>query len=164
MGKLLLCLTATLVLTGLCDARQTEPGQNDNLRTWTDITGTHTTEAELVSWDPETKQVVLQTADNGTIELNSADLHISDRRFLNRHAARMRREARNSESDGNIFERSRVSKAQTRNNDVPLLELGGIPWHQSADQASIAASGREGAKDDKPIVWFRVLGDLSGYM
>ena len=44
------------------------------------------------------------------------------------------------------------------------LRIAGLDWYEDLKDAQLIADGRNGPADDKPIMCFRVLGDMEGFM
>ena len=171
--KRLLALTLVLaMIPAVANAWQVD----QDFRSWTDVSGEHTVKAKLIEYDTTTKMVTLEKEDGEWLEVRYDQLQIADRRFLSRHAARQQRAAKSKhpapENDdpfvqfdktGDKPERKRSStRRSAANQDV--RRLYDIDWHQTPESAQVAATGSEKPGDDKPIIWFRVLGDLSGFM
>lgn len=151
-----------------------------NSRDWADSSGQSEFRARLVSCDRKAGNVVLKTHDETPVEVSIRDLSINDRRYLDRQCKIVDRAAKrvataNRKVVKEITKPVRVSDSPLTLNtkraaDVHATTEGvqrlyEIDWHQDAAVAAMAA--RDSAEDvtnDKPIVWFRVLGDLSGYM
>ncbi|MGI9515885.1 MAG: hypothetical protein ACR2NP_02465 [Pirellulaceae bacterium] len=159
MKKLSLVMAIGVLLTapGLTNAWQDQT----NLRTW-NVPDGQSLDAELVSFDQESGEVTLRGEDGELIEMQATDLHISDRRYLDRQMARQNRRQRQRASSDPI-DRALAGNAGSRT-DRSALHLYGIDWHRNPASAARAASGKETVSDDKPVIWFRVLGDLSGFM
>ena len=174
--KRFLILTLLLASNAVIAAYQ----EAESTRTWTDRSGQHTVEARLVAYDATTRQVRLQQSDGTVIDLYTTDLSRPDRQLLAQIAARERKStppaepagvANSADSlDGNFepvtqpdaIDRALDEKTQTV--DQPSRRLYGIDWHGSPDAAGLQARGNQSLDDDRPIIWFRVLGDLSGFM
>jgi len=127
-------------------------------REWTDSSGQNGVAAKLVSFDKTTRQVVLQCDDATTIEVPVTDLSISDRRYISRQTSKFERESKHA------GHKNRTATGRSEAQAEGVQRLYGIDWHQQLESARRVAVGNEGVADNKPIIWFRVLGDLSGYM
>ncbi len=134
-----------------------------NLRTWNLPDTGKSLEAELVSYDAESGEVTLRGEDGGLIQMQATELHISDRRYLNRQMARKDRPQRRRASSSDPIDRA-LAGGGNNTADPSVQHLYGIDWHRTPQSAQAAATGSQRDADDKPIIWFRVLGDLSGFM
>ena len=120
------------------------------MRTWTDQSGAYEVVAKLVSISEDGKTVSIELDDQQTVDVEFERLSRDDRRYVLRQK---RLQSKRSASDR---KRRHASPRRT-------VKLYGIDWHPSLDSAMAAGeSSRSGA--DKPIMCFRVLGDLAGYM
>lgn len=123
-----------------------EPGfaadsSTPEFREWSDNTGTFRVVATLVDFDKRTGAVQLQLQSGETIDLPMRRLSVSDQNYVN----------------------TRVNSLKA--NEEPVLQnIAGIDWLQTKDGASRVALGRKLAADDRPIMCFRALGDLQGFM
>lgn len=149
-----------------------------NQREWTDRRGENGFTARLVSYNRKSGEVVLQRADESTLEAPLMDFSISDRRYLTRQTNKAKRAAKRVE----LANREAKKKLTSEKGSTELLSLNtgasstvreltddvrrlyDIDWYQVPENATYAARGAAGFQDDKPIMWFRVLGDLAGYM
>ncbi len=113
-------------------------GEDSTLRRWTDNTGRFSATAVLVSVDPIGRQITLQLSDGRSVTLPLRRLSEADRAFVSHGAA-----------DDPV--------------DEPL-RIAGLDWYDDPDDARKLARGGAGPADDKPILCFRVLGDLEGFM
>ena len=132
----------------------------EDYRTWSDDSGEHQVEAALV--DYVQGKVRLSKKDGGEVTIAYRRLSDVDRQYV-RDVISRRKEAETptvspfnpstpspSTVDDMAVERSVPREQKTK-------ELYGIQWVDSLDRA-VEATGL------KPIVWFRVLGDLEGFM
>lgn len=111
-------------------------------REWSDNTGTFRVTAKLVDFDPDTRTVRLKDGNGKTVDLPMRRLSTADQNYVNSQAA--------LSADANKLPR--------------VQNIAGIKWIQSREDASRAALGRASVNDDKPIMCFRALGDLNGFM
>lgn len=120
------------------------------VRTWTDRSGEYEVEAKLLALSSDGSMVSLELVDQQSVDVAIDRLSAEDRRYLLRHKRlQSRREA---------TERRRNASPQRR-----TVNLYGINWHKSLESAMDAGQPTSGGPD-KPIMCFRVLGDLAGYM
>ncbi len=171
--KWLLSLVVAIFVMGNDGLAQTIQFTDTQSRSWSDSSGQNTLTGRLVSRDPAKGTLQVEYDDATRLEIALADLSISDRRYVARQTSRMQREAKRLTQANRLQGEDAASEdavLKTRrpaNGESPVpgtQRLYNIDWHRQADSAQLAAAGREGGKDDKPILWFRVLGDLDGYM
>lgn len=123
---------------------------DEPLRKWTDKSGEYEVEAKLVSISSDGNTVSIELPDQQSIDVPIERLSSDDRRYLLRHT---RLQSRRVAAD-----RRRQQLPQNR-----TVNLYGINWHQSFESA-LAAGQPSKVGRDKPIICFRVLGDLAGFM
>lgn len=122
-------------------------------------------EARPINWDFERGTLTLEKADGTTLDVAANELHSADGRLVERILHKQILAGQKSPPTGNANDRtssSRRSSGNNRNNGVDVLH--GVKWYSDGTLARQAAYGRQGIDDDKPVVWFRVLGDLTGLM
>lgn len=143
-------------------ARAQESGEERN---WTDNTGQNTLAARFLSYDKENDQVVLLTADNEEKTYLLSDFSRADQRLIRKFAAQARR-AENANPKRDAIDNALAGKAGSlpANGQSSPSRLYGIDWFVSAESARAAATASERSDDDRPIAWFRVLGELDGFM
>ncbi len=145
-------------------------------REWRSQDGEYSIKATFVKYDIDTKLVDLRREDNEIIQVPVLRLCQGDRRYILRMIKPKRPKSKDlaqnaasklpttddeqARSSTELVDSS--SKKTRRPNTKPIA---GILWHASIDDALVSAGG-ETAKpdDDRPIMWFRVLGDLDGFM
>jgi hypothetical protein len=151
MLRTLLTVFVVLMLTTSGVAARPEP-----IRQWTDDTGTFQVKATLaeISESGETVKLRLEDGKFATVPLDR--LSESDRRYVTSRSRRKNSASATPASD----QPSAISKHKT----APTTRLFGIDWHPSVDQAREAARGTSSPSDDRPVMCFRVLGDLNGFM
>lgn len=107
---------------------------NTKTRFWTDDTGDFTVKATLKKFDQESVTLKLSGGDHIQVPLHR--LSADDRAWL---------------------------ELQQATNDSNPVEIAGINWFSNLEDAQAAAAGKN-KHADKPIMCFRALGDLSGFM
>lgn len=111
-------------------------------REWVDNTGTHRIKARLMNADSAAKSVQLKLDSGQTVDLPIRRLSAADRRYVN----------------------SLVASSTKNSGPANVANIAGINWIENLNDARrIAAAGRS-PKDDKPVMCFRALGDLTGFM
>ena len=118
---------------------------SDKTRRWNDNTGTFNVRAVLVNVDDQA--VALRLPDGDTITVPVRRLSIGDQQYVNSWSDRAKPESVTPES----------VKPES-------VKLAGVNWFADLDDAKQAARGSQGTSDDKPIMCFRVLGELGGFM
>ncbi|MEZ6096211.1 MAG: hypothetical protein R3C03_18630 [Pirellulaceae bacterium] len=147
---------------------QTDSDAHSQLtRAWSLKDGS-TVNATFVSYDKQTDTLILKNESDGSeVSLGLRDLESKDRGFARKLANAVRR-GELTVGDGNMD-----SSVQTANekvtNTVPASgktqSLYGINWQPNMEVAQAVASGKsDSPSDDHPIMWFRVLGELDGFM
>jgi hypothetical protein len=117
-------------------------------RTWR-VTGEQPhIKATLVAVDDQADTVTIALADGGELEFATGDLSLTDRRYVARAQRRMA--AQKPTTTGNDSSHSRPNK--------------GILWHSKFASASKEATGNTQPNSARPILCFRVLGELDGFM
>lgn len=124
--------------------------------------GSGPVEVRLIAWDFRNQRLTVELADGSRRELGPADLHDSDRRavdkLLNRQLSG--RDPGNPPAPPNAADPAYLTGSDTTRD----VELHGVHWLADRDEALRLALGKEAADDDRPVLWFRVLGNLSGFM
>ncbi len=123
---------------------------DEPLRRWTDKSGKYEVEAKLVSISSDGNTVSIELRDRQSVDVPIERLSSDDRRYLLRH--------KRLQSKRLAADRRRQQLQQGR-----TVELYGINWHQTLESA-LAAGQPTKVGTDKPIMCFRVLGDLAGFM
>lgn len=134
-------IPAALLLILITTADAADPSQ-EPLREWSDNTGTFRISATLVDFDSDQKTVRLRLGSGKTVDLPIRRLSTADQNYLN----------------------SQVTLSAGAKKRLPSKKIAGIEWTQTREVASRAAFGGKSVNDDKPIMCFRALGDLSGFM
>lgn len=122
----------------LCRCLVVMAGEHTALRRWTDNTGTFSAKATLVSVDQPRQRVTLRLADGRDVTVPLRRLSDQDQAFVSRNGA-----------DHSVRE---------------PLRIAGLDWYEDLNDARSLARGGIGSTDDKPILCFRVLGDMEGFM
>lgn len=109
--------------------------RNSNVRFWTDNTGDFTVSGELTSSDRDSITLLLSDGDRVRVPLRR--LSSADRAWL---------------------------RLEGYSHQPSSTEISGIEWFADLKDAQAIAAGSNRTADDKPIMCFRALGDLSGFM
>ena len=130
-----------ILLSGLFAQAQTAFADSLHVfREWTDNTGTFSVRAKLVPDRTHGREVTLLLESGKTVTLPLRRLSANDRRFL-------------------------TLQPEPELPQLPQPRLvNGIPWQSTLDDAATAAAAGPTTDDDRPILCFRALGDLSGFM
>lgn len=148
-------LRSILVMTVLAVFVQTaSAARPERIRQWTDDSGTFQVRATLVeiSESGDTVKLRLEGGKFATVPLER--LSESDRRYVET------RSKQNPTSD----RKPASADPAANSNKVSQTRLFGIDWHASVEQARESARGTASPRDDKPVMCFRVLGELEGFM
>ena len=133
-------------------------------RRWRDATGKYQVDATLIKY--RDRNVTLRISDGTTIDVPLERLCTTDLAYVSRH----RRIARRAQANGagesteealtsnKHAEKQPDSTKPALDHSAPAERLFGIDWYSLDDAQALAQ------RSDKPIMWFRVLGDLSGFM
>ncbi len=124
-------------------------------------------EARVEQYDLGEQTVTLTARDGREIVVAVADLSAQDKRLIAKALERQ------------LFQKPKAKQearpeAKPADRPAPLDQAGvkqprgankgPVVWHNNLKQATTQALGNETVQDDRPIVWFRVLGDLRGLM
>lgn len=148
-------LTATLL--GILLSGSIAWSQNDSSRTWTSRDGTAQVRATLVQFDRDSGLVRLRDAQGQQRDLSLQQLSLRDQRFLKRQLESAPA-ADPEELDASQPTRSaQPAPGQKR-------RLYGIDWQPSLEEGLEVARSLEDGSSSRPVMWFRVLGELDGLM
>ena len=145
-------------------------------RVWRSADRSESVEATLVDYAPDDRVVTLESTDGRTLTIPLKFLSSSDRRYV--RAWRKRQASASStapsvESDEPSDQEVPAAAedkaddkavARIRRSKARLTNLYGIRWAPDMTAALEIAQGGDGTRDDRPVMWFRVLGDLQGPM
>lgn len=112
-----------------------QAGNGSTARFWTDNTGDFTVRAELAELDREA--ITLKLSSGDLIQVSLRRLSPADHAWLKRN--------------------DHLQQPQS-------AEIAGIQWLENLKDAQRMAAGSDQSTDDKPIMCFRALGDLAGFM
>ena len=129
------------------------------LRTWVSMDGQQQIEAEFVRYDPKSKEVELKTHADETIVVQLQNFSRADQRFVTHVARKGIKQLKNANSN-----RPSLSTRSNKSNHNHGANLFGIHWTKDISSAKKLAKGSNSPNEDKPIFWFRVLGQLDGFM
>ncbi|MFK8112346.1 MAG: SHD1 domain-containing protein [Rubripirellula sp.] len=133
------------------DGHSDEPLRTKPLRTWKDDSGTFEVEATLVG--VVDGSATMELADGTKVDVPLDRLSGSDRRYIAREARKS--SPVRSTTAGNNFGDNKVRDTEQRY---------GIRWHRTLDGAVSEAGFASRPSSERPIMCFRVLGDLDGFM
>ena len=173
----LISLTASMQLSAV---EETPEHLQTKERVWTDSSGEFKLNATFVEYSDG--KIVLEKADKKLVQISHKKLSSRDRQYVADHLRRVReferhqrlaRAKRDSKPDAKegVSGKTDVEVKQPDKSDEIVIDIDtpelpnaksmyGIDWYKSGEVASQVAK----TKGDKPIMWFRVLGDLEGYM
>ncbi len=158
---------------------------NSGIRTWRDRSGKHSIEAELISCDNSLVQ--LKKTDGTTISISLKQLSNADKWYIRKEmksrkalnsttknsTAKTLSPQRTIETQPEKVQPKNVQAAKDRKLDLRQVKrqvvtkrLFGVDWHQSPEsfQAASKLAASKLNESAKPVMWFRVLGDLEGFM
>jgi hypothetical protein len=147
---------------------------HDSLRSWHSRDG-NAVEASLEGFHSDQHVATLKQSDGSVIEVPFKSLSREDQRYIKTWLRQQRNTDSQAKTDPGQDDRNPVesqSKSQVRNSSrsksnrgsEKTMMLYGINWHESGAPALAKARGVASTSDDMPIMWFRVLGDLEGFM
>jgi hypothetical protein len=156
-------ITAKLVIAALTMSLSAATGADEPIRLRL-RDGTGPVEVQFVAWDFQTQRLMVQLADGSRRELAPTDLQDSDRRAVTKLLQRQIA-GRDQPADSQPEATSSGSLTPfTGPGTTRDLNLHGTHWLADRDAALQLARGDESPADDRPVLWFRVLGNLSGFM
>ncbi len=141
-------------------------------RTWSDQAGKHSVRATYLAYSEGIVQ--LRKADDSELTVPLKALSESDQKYvieqLRRKSLAKRRSSRRVAvtAKRNAVAKSKEVEVDPDSEVVSVARVAegeslfGIHWQSSPESIRAAASADE--EDLKPIMWFRVLGDLAGFM
>ncbi|MBL8892019.1 MAG: hypothetical protein JNL67_18735 [Planctomycetaceae bacterium] len=135
----------------------------------------HALEARVTRYDLDNQIVTLTNREGQEIQVDVADLSAVDKRLVVKAVERQlfqksKARAKDIPEAGNPEAGNPVANHPGVGNPAgavaPRLDNRRQPlvWSSSLKQATAKAIGTDALGDDRPIVWFRVLGDLRGLM
>lgn len=141
----------------------------DKWRTWKSKDGKDAIEASYVSYDRRSRIVSLLDRNGNQIHVNIAQLGRADRKYISTVA-----KPGNSFGKSSIFAPSIAAETDRANVEAELPKsesasretgrrqrLYGINWIPGVENALAIARSE---KEKRPVMWFRVLGELDGFM
>jgi hypothetical protein len=136
-------------------------------RVWTSADGREKIRAVLIDYQPRERLATLRLTNGKTIDLSTRKLSAKDRHHLRSFLTNKNDEAANLTPTATTASEA-IKKSESRSQRSPragrMQKLYGIDWVTDIPAALAQAEGSESANDDRPVMWFRVLGDLSGFM
>jgi hypothetical protein len=141
-----------------------EPTNKLPQRTWRSSTGRYAVAARLL--DCREGKVQLRKADGKHIWVSMADLSDADQRYVRSQRQLLSQRPPNPFAVGTAAPEPPVAdsapkgiRRQDQSAERPRAEvMYGVQWYDMEDASQLASA------DDKPMMWFRVLGDLDGFM
>lgn len=122
------------------------------MRTWKDASGKYKIDARFV--DVESSNVRLQKSDEINILVPFELLSSTDQNYIRSRLRQRQAERRRKPLP--------IADLRERRIDSPHPDaktLSGINWYPAESVSNVA-----GGKQEKPVMWFRVLGSLDGFM
>ena len=138
------------------------------LREWYSQDEQHSIKAAFVRYDQETRNVSLRRDDGLEITVSVDDLSARDKNYVAGFLTRPKTPNRALDTVHASEPKAESEKSDRQNlvGDAKRRHLDryGIRWYPKLSDATALAAGDEGIADDRPIMMFRVLGDLNGFM
>ena len=135
----------------------------DDSRVWQDSSKSHTINAALVSY--ASRNLTLKTSDGRTISISIDKVSKPDQVYAMRKIQTARaklslsqRQPLKAKSNTRIVRGHKAVRPTLTASTASAEKLYGVNW-LPLDQAESVA-----AKENKPILWLRVLGDMKGFM
>jgi hypothetical protein len=133
------------------------------MRQWSNRDKSQSIEARFQSYDPKSRKLTLQLSNGDPLTVDLMQLSPFDRR----HVVKLNRgqfdSTRDSEIENEDSQPNPVRLARS-GNSIKEHQAFGIRWTPGIEAALQQAAGEESVQDDRPVMWLRVLGDLSGFM
>ena len=142
----------------------------EETRQWKSADGKYSMEGQLIDFVRKSKTVTIEKTDGKQIEIDFGKLSKEDQRYVNRFQFARTQKAKENElpklKKSNTKHNERRNRQRSRaQSPTKSLAMYGVNWVPNMEQALSAAAGKsENTADDRPVMWFRVLGDLAGYM
>ena len=156
-------LTAVALVAVLSTAN---PVAADGFRTWKSQNQKHAVQAKFDDYDANSKQVTLINRDGKTITVKLDQLSSSDQKHVVRRHKRLVAEKNAADNPFKVVGNETTKKTpHSARKETPIIARWGIEWTPGLENAQTVALGnRRNTKDDRPIMWFRVLGNLEEHM
>ena len=142
-------------------------GQDRDSRQWISRDGLQRVRATLVQFDPATGRVRLRDAQGQERDLALQQLSLRDQKFLRRTAeSKTSNPSLNSDLDPKPETPAAESTGTKSAGPAPgkTRRLYGVDWQPSVETGLEVARNLEEDGSGRPVMWFRVLGDLDGLM
>ena len=118
---------------------QAEENSMASMREWKSKNGKFSVTASFDSYDAASRKVTLKKEDSTSIQVPLLKLSAADQSFVKEQAG------------------------QSKSGGKPI-KLYGIQWQPKMEEALSEAAGQSAPSDDRPVMWFRVLGQLDDGM
>ena len=141
-NKLRLSLLSGAALCLSVPFSEADESPDSLVRVWKSGDGEYSVQASLIAFNQSTKRVTLQKEDASVVVVPLAQLSTADQSYITEKSPKP---ARKEATDGSI-------------------KLYGIGWQSKIEDALTLAAGETTPSDDRPVMWFRVLGELDGGM
>ena len=137
----------------------------DGFRTWKSHDNQHSVNAKFDRYEPDSGDVTIVDRDGEAITVQLDELSVGDQKLVVRLHKKMESQKKSSDNPFKRNQGNSKKKPQEDRKRVRTVARWGIEWTPQLKNAQVAALGRSrSSDDDRPIMWFRVLGDLGGYM
>jgi len=137
--------------------------QDFEMRTWWSEDGSESIRASFESFDKKSKIVTLRDRDNEEVTVELTQLSRDDRSYVARSQRRKSKVFRKNSAEAGPKDEveSKENKKRSAKRKPKVFKRYGIDWIKGIEIALAQASDEE---NRKPVMWFRVLGDLNGLM
>jgi len=141
--------------------------QDNELRKWWSYDGVESIQASLESYDKKTKLVSLKTAQDKTIQVKISLLSRADRRFVTNASKKkpsvfkVLNDEDSSKESLEPGQRATNKKRAANKKQTGVTKQYGINWTVGVENALTSAMSNERRR---PVMLFRVLGELDGFM
>lgn len=132
---------------------------NEPTRKWTSRDGDETVEARFEFYDPKTKVVSIVLEDGHAHEVALNKLSRADRKYVQALVRDGTSQPTSSRKSGLDLE-----ARENHGKNAGTTRLFGIQWTPDMEVALQSAAGDDSNRNDRPVMWMRVLGELDGLM
>jgi hypothetical protein len=140
-------------------------------RVWTSSNGRKSVTGSLLDFEARKRTATLRLNNGETLVISAKNLSRKDQHYLRDF---LKKRCENS-TPADLKQDERVAAKELKRGIGPHQptsegskaresNMYGIRWVTDIPAALRLAQGNESPTDDRPVMWFRVLGDLSGFM
>ena len=134
-------------------------------RLWTSEDGNYQVMAKLTDYDKKIDLLTLTKQDGDSLLVAIDKISASDQRYLRSFQSSRSQRVLADPLPQNEATPTKKTKQRNKKAKQPNFKtLYGIDWIPDMKTALSHATGKPTTNDDRPVMWFRVLGDLKGLM